>query len=83
MALFPLSPELATTLRPLSHNQFLMYFMVPHVAALLIAEDYDHTTVAKGHKIMIASGKVGAFIHPADDDDTKLEEIYQRNVIAF
>ena len=40
-------------------------------------------TVAKGHKIMIASGEAGAFIHPADDNDTELEEIYQRNVIAF
>jgi len=84
MALFPLSPELAATLRPLSHTQFLMYFLVPHVAALLIAEDYDYTTVAKSHKIMITSGDAGAFIHPADDDnDDELEEIYRRNIIAF
>jgi len=83
MALFPLSPELAATLCPLSHTQFLMYFLVPHVAALLIAKDYDYMTVAKSHKIMVASGDAGSFIHPADDDDDELEEIYQRTLIMF
>ena len=77
MALFPLSPGLAATLHPLSHSQFLTYFMVPHVAALLITKDYDYTTVPKSHKIMVASSNVGAFVHPADDDDDELEEIYQ------
>ena len=83
MALFPLSPGLAATLHPLSHSQFLTYFMVPHVAALLITKDYDYTTVPKSHKIMVASSNVGAFVHPADDDDDELEEIYQRTIITF
>jgi len=83
MALFPLSPALAATLRPLSHTQFLTYFLVPHVAALLIAEDYDYVTVMKSHKIMVASGDAGSFIHPADNDDNELEEIYQRTLITF
>ena len=60
-----------------------MYFMVPHIAALLIAEDYDYTTVPKSHKIMVASSDAGAFVHPADDNDNELEEIYQRTIIAF
>ena len=32
---------------------------------------------------MVASSDVGAFIHPADDNDDELEEIYQRTIIAF
>ncbi|KIM60848.1 hypothetical protein SCLCIDRAFT_123341, partial [Scleroderma citrinum Foug A] len=83
MALFPLSLGLAVTLCPPSHSQFLTYFMVPHVAALLIAKDYDYTTVPKSHKIMVASSDAGAFVHPADDDDDELEEIYQKTIIAF
>ena len=85
MALFPLSPGLAATLCPLSHSQFLMYFMVPlpHVAALLITKEYDYMTVPKSHKIMVVSSNAGAFVHPADNDDNELEELYQRTIIAF
>jgi len=56
---------------------------VPHVEALLITEDYDYTTVVKSHKIMVASSNAGAFIHPADNNDNKLEEIYWRTIIVF
>ena len=62
-----------------------MYFMVPlpHVAALLITKDYDYMTVPKSHKIMVVSSNAGAFVHPADNDDNELEELYQRTIITF
>ncbi|KAI6152606.1 hypothetical protein BKA82DRAFT_4013037 [Pisolithus tinctorius] len=83
IALFPASAELTAAIQPLPLAQFTTYFMVPYVATLLIADDYSPTTVVKAHKIMVASSDVGSLIHPANDDDTELEEIFHRNIVAF
>ncbi|KAI5988846.1 hypothetical protein F5J12DRAFT_898092 [Pisolithus orientalis] len=40
------------------------------------------TTVVKAHKIMVASSDAGSLIHPTNDDDTELEEIFHRNIDA-
>ncbi|KAL4072413.1 hypothetical protein V8B97DRAFT_1917195 [Scleroderma yunnanense] len=83
IGLFPVSSELAAALQPLSHTQFMTYFLVPHIAALLIAEDYGYMMVTRGCKIMVNSSDAGALMHPEDDHDAKLEEIFQRNIITF
>ncbi|KAL4079706.1 hypothetical protein J3A83DRAFT_4368516 [Scleroderma citrinum] len=83
IGLFPVSSELAAALQPLLHTQFMTYFLVPHIAALLIAEDYGYMMVTRGCKIMVDSSDAGALIHPEDDHDAKLEEIFQRNIITF
>ncbi|KAI5991734.1 hypothetical protein F5J12DRAFT_786279 [Pisolithus orientalis] len=64
-------------------TKFTTYFMVPYVVTLLIADDYSPTTVVKAHKIMVASSDAGSLIHPTNDDDTELEEIFHRNIVAF
>ncbi|KAI5983004.1 hypothetical protein F5J12DRAFT_788000 [Pisolithus orientalis] len=64
-------------------TKFTTYFMVPYVATLLITDDYSPITVVKAHKTMVASSDVGSLIHPTNDDDTELEEIFHRNIVAF
>ncbi|KAI5982703.1 hypothetical protein F5J12DRAFT_788120 [Pisolithus orientalis] len=83
IALFLASAELTAAIQPLPLTQFMTYFMVPYVATLLIADDYSPTTVVKVHKIMVASSNAGSLIHPANDDDTGLEEIFHRNIVTF
>jgi len=60
-----------------------MYFLVPFVAVLLISEDYRYTMDAKAHKIMVTSSDAGILVHPADDNDTALDEIMQKIILAF
>ena len=82
-SMFPPSVELTAILRPLTHQQFMTYFLVPFVAVLLISEDYGYTTDAKAHKIMVTSGDAGILVHPADDNDTALDEIMQKIILVF
>lgn len=56
--------------------------MVPHVAALLIAQDYNNVPFVRAYSTMVASSDAGALIHPADDDDAELEEIFRWNLMA-
>ncbi|KAI6156819.1 hypothetical protein BKA82DRAFT_4345864 [Pisolithus tinctorius] len=83
IALFLASAELTAAIWPLPLAQFTTYFMVPYIVTLLITDDYSPTTVVKAHKIMVASSDAGSLIHPANDDDTELEEIFYRNIVAF
>ncbi|KIK77734.1 hypothetical protein PAXRUDRAFT_165864 [Paxillus rubicundulus Ve08.2h10] len=71
------------TFRPLSHHQLLTYFLIPHIAATLIAQDLNNTTIANGYKAMIASNQVGMRINTEEDDDLELDKIYHRNVVLF
>ncbi|KAI5996616.1 hypothetical protein F5J12DRAFT_785397 [Pisolithus orientalis] len=83
IALFPASAELTAAIWPLLLAQFTTYFMVPYIATLLITDDYSPTTVVKAHKIMVASSNVGSLIHPTNDDNAELEEIFHRNIVTF
>ena len=75
--------ELTTILWPLMHQQFMTYFLVPFVAVLLISEDHGYTMDAKVHKIMVASSDAGILVHPADNNNTALDEIMQKIILAF
>ncbi|KIM58083.1 hypothetical protein SCLCIDRAFT_10315 [Scleroderma citrinum Foug A] len=66
-----------------SAPKFMMYFLVPFVAVLLISEDHRYTMDAKMHKIMVASSDAGILVHPADDNNTTLDEIMQKIILAF
>ncbi|KAI5988124.1 hypothetical protein F5J12DRAFT_930108 [Pisolithus orientalis] len=75
IALFPAPAELTAAIWPLLLTQFMIYFMVPYVATLLITDDYSPTTVVKVHKIMVASSNPQAFLRVkllvADDDSNQ------------
>ncbi|KAI5989189.1 hypothetical protein F5J12DRAFT_929996 [Pisolithus orientalis] len=65
------------------HRKYEQLKIAVKKATLLITDDYSPTTVVKAHKIMVASSNAGSLIHPANDDDTELEEIFHRNIVTF
>ncbi|KIK97908.1 hypothetical protein PAXRUDRAFT_69947, partial [Paxillus rubicundulus Ve08.2h10] len=74
LGLFPIQTTSTNAFKPLSHFHFFTYFLVPHIAAKLIAEDYK-TTIANGYSHMTASSDVGALLNPENDEDAELDNI--------
>lgn len=81
IGLFPMNDTPDDGFKPLSHNQFFTFFLVPHVAAILIAQDLG-TTLTKGHGCMLETSDVGELQYPQADDD-ELDDIYHTNIILF
>ncbi|KAG8220749.1 hypothetical protein J3R82DRAFT_2167 [Butyriboletus roseoflavus] len=72
--LFPMNNISDDGFRPLSHNQFFRFFLVPYVAATLITQDLG-TTLANGYKCMLKTSNVGKLQYPQAEDD-ELDNIY-------
>lgn len=83
LGLFPVNATLDDGFKPLSHAQFFKFFLVPHVAATLIAQDLNNTTLAGGYYCMTLSSDIGELQYPAIDEDDELEEIHRTNMIMF
>ena len=81
IGLFPMNDTPDDSFKPLSHNQFFRFFLVPHVAATLIAQDLG-TTLTNGHKCMLKTSNVGELQYPQAEDD-ELDDIYHTNIILF
>lgn len=81
IGLFPMNNTPDDGFKPLSHNQFFRFFLVPHVAATLIAQDLG-TTLTNGHECMLKTSNVGKLQYPQAEDD-KLDDIYHTNIILF
>lgn len=82
VGLFPLDETHNDAFKPLSHVQFLEYFLIPHVASALIAQDLG-TTLAGGYYCMEATGDVGKLQYPELDEDEELDDIYRSNLRLF
>lgn len=83
IGLFPMNTTPDDGFKPLSHAQFFQFFLVPHVAATLIAQDLNNTMLANGYYCMTLSSDIGELQYPVIDDDEELEEIYHTNMIMF
>ncbi|KAI6024553.1 hypothetical protein EDC04DRAFT_2516921, partial [Pisolithus marmoratus] len=63
LQLFP--PTTSTdAFQPLSLLQYFSYFVVPHIACQLIAEDFSISTTTSAYKLMVESSDVGELINP-------------------
>lgn len=82
MLLFAPKKTPTDAFKPLPYYHFFTYFLVPHVAATLIAEDRK-TSVTNGFIIMKSSSDVGALLNPEDDGDSELDEIYRATLALF
>jgi hypothetical protein len=58
---------------------YTQYFLVPHIACTLIAQDLD-CSIETAYEEMIASGDVGKNLQPEDDDDPELEKVFKMNM---
>ena len=67
---------------PLPNHYFFSYFLVPHVVASLIADDFA-TTISNGHSDMIESSNPSKLVNPERDDDDELNIIYCQNMLFF
>lgn len=81
--LFPANTTPDDGFRPLSYPQFMHYFLIPEVAASLIAQDLNTTMLSKGYYCMLLTSDLGELQYPVMDDDDELDEIYQTNLILF
>ena len=69
---------------PLNPSQFTLYVLVPHIACILIQEDFS-CDAHKAYKIMTKSADDGASLYPADegdDDDDELDKVVHSNFRA-
>ena len=66
---------------PLSFATYTKYFLVPHIAVCLIAEDKD-IDLEGAWEMMTNSANHGEALHALQDDDEILEGIFQRNATA-
>ena len=80
--LFPPNTTPDDGFKPLSHTQFFKYFLVPHVAAALIAQDLN-TSLPGGYYCMMQSSDLGELHYPVLDEDEELDEIHCTNMILF
>ena len=65
--------------QPLSFWTYTRYFLVPHIACCLIAEDKD-TDSEEGWEIMTCSAEVGDTLQSLTTNDDLLKEIFITNV---
>ena len=63
---------------PLSYTTFAKYFLIPHVAVHLIAND-KNIDLEGAWELMAKSGEHGEALNPLQDNDEILEEIFQNN----
>ncbi|KAF8438532.1 hypothetical protein L210DRAFT_793523, partial [Boletus edulis BED1] len=73
--LFPANTTPDDGFRPLSYPQFMHYFLIPEVAASLIAQDLNTTMLSKGYYCMLLTSDLGELQYPVMDDDDELDEI--------
>ena len=64
---------------PLSFRTYTKYFLVPHLASFLIAEDKD-TDMEEGWEIMTRSAEVGDTLQSLTLQEDLLEDIFTANV---
>ncbi|KAH0828634.1 hypothetical protein J3R83DRAFT_2978 [Lanmaoa asiatica] len=69
--------------QPLPVMHYLCYFVVPHVVARLICQDYNTSMLMNGCNIMEASSDIGELINPERDDDSELDCINQKTTVMF
>jgi hypothetical protein len=67
---------------PLSFRTYTRYFLVPHIACHLIAEDKD-TDLEEGWEIMVRSAEVGDTLQSLTAQDDLLEDIFTENVKRY
>ena len=79
MSLFGLTNFRTQCTLPLSFCTYTQYFLVPHLASQLIAED-KNTDGEGGWEIMLRSAKVGDTLQSLTDQEGLLEDIFTANV---
>ncbi|KAI5997185.1 hypothetical protein EDC04DRAFT_2585189 [Pisolithus marmoratus] len=80
--LFPLT-TLTDAFQPLSLRQYFAYFVIPHIACRLIAEDLSISATMNAYKVMVESSNVGELINPERDDDNELDLIKHRTMLVL
>jgi hypothetical protein len=63
---------------PLSYTTFAKYFLIPHIAVLLIADD-GNVDLEGAWEIMSSSGSHGEALNALQDHDAILDEIFLQN----
>jgi hypothetical protein len=67
---------------PLSFRTYTRYFLVPHIASCLIAEDKD-TDVAEGWEIMSRSAEVGEMLQSLTIQEELVDKIITANAKRY
>jgi hypothetical protein len=63
---------------PLSYTTFAKYFLIPHIAVQLIADD-KNIDPDGAWEIMSSSGSHGDILNALQDHDLMLDEIFRQN----
>ena len=63
---------------PLSYTTFAKYFLIPHIAVHLIADD-KNMDLEGAWELMFSSGSHGETLNALQDPDVILDEIFQQN----
>jgi hypothetical protein len=67
---------------PLSFRTYTRYFLVPHIASCLIAEDKD-TDIGEGWEIMARTAEVGETLQSLTIQDDLVEKIITENAKRY